>query len=37
MGSAGKSKKTGHKSKGATVNKRGVRKVFALRHIDQVR
>ena len=36
MGSAGKSRKTGSKCRGAKVNKLGVRKAFRARHIDQV-
>ena len=36
MGSAGKSKKTGSSRKGASLHKRGVRKKFRARHIDQV-
>ena len=36
MGS-GKSRKTGAGKKGTALNKRGVRKKFRARHIDQVR
>lgn len=37
MGSAGRSKKTGSSSKGGSaLHKRGVRKKFRARHIDQV-
>lgn len=33
---SGKSKKTGSNRKGASLHKRGVRKKFRARHIDQV-
>jgi len=36
MGSAGRSKKTGTNRKGTKEHKRGVRKKFRARHVDQV-